>query len=210
MLKGYWIPHLDVGNPEGFQDYRTTADAAHKRFGSRLLARGGRCEVVEGKMRSRNILREFKSFEEALAFYRSPDYSRARPLRASYSECDFPIVEGYDGPQPPPIGTSPVAADLKGYWIGHVDVSDPEGYKQYQAANAAPFGKFGARFLVRGGRCEIMEGYARSRAVVIEFPSYQAALDCYRSPDYQAAAAIRKRYAATDLIIVEGCDPSQH
>jgi len=210
MPKGYWIPHLDVSNPEGFQAYRTTADAAHERFGSKLLARGGRSEVVEGKMRSRNILREFNSFDEALAFYRSPDYSHARPLRALHSVCDFPIVEGYDGPQPPPIGTPPAAGARKGYWIGHVDVSDPEGYKPYQAANATAFGKFGARFLVRGGRCEMMEGHVRSRSVVLEFPSYEAALACYRSPDYQAAAALRKGKAALDLIVIEAFDPSQH
>ena len=42
MPKGYWIPHLDVSNPEGFQAYREMADAGHKRFGSKLLARGGR------------------------------------------------------------------------------------------------------------------------------------------------------------------------
>ena len=39
----------------------------------------------------------------------------------------------------------------KGYWIARVDVSDPEGYQQYVAANAAAFRKFGARFIVRGG-----------------------------------------------------------
>ena len=40
----------------------------------------------------------------------------------------------------------------KGYWIAHVDVADPEGYKAYFAANAEPFAKYGARFLVRSGR----------------------------------------------------------
>ena len=85
MPKGYWIPHLDVSNPEGFQAYRNMADAAHERFGSKLLARAGRSELVEGKLRSRNVLREFNSFDEALAFYRGPDYSRARPLRAPHS-----------------------------------------------------------------------------------------------------------------------------
>ena len=107
MPKGYWIPHLDVSNPQGFQAYRDMADAAHKRFGSKLLARGGRREVVEGKMRARNVLREFNSYDEAQAFYRGPDYSRAHPLREPHSVCDFLIVEGYDGPQPPPIGTPP-------------------------------------------------------------------------------------------------------
>ena len=163
MPKGYWIPHLDVQDMKGFQAYRDMADAGHKRFGSKLLARGGRREVVEGHMRARNVLREFNSYDEALAYYRGPDYSRAHPLREPYSECDFLIVEGYDGPQPPPIGTPPAAGKLKGYWLAHVDISDPEGYKPYQAKNAVAFGKFGARFLVRGGRQEVTEGRARSR-----------------------------------------------
>ena len=206
MPKGYWIPHLDVGNPEGFQAYRTTADAAHEHFGSKLLVRSGRREVMEGKMRSRNVVREFNSFDEALAFYRGPEYSRARPLRAPHSVCDFLIVEGYDGPQPPPIGTPPAATARKGYWIAHVDVTDPEGYKPYQVANATAFGKFGARFLVRGGRQEVTEGHARSRSVVIEFPSYEAALACYRSPDYQAAKTLRMGKAEIDLVVIEGYD----
>jgi uncharacterized protein (DUF1330 family) len=206
MPKGYWIPHLDVSNPEGFQAYRTTADAGHKRFGSKLLARGGRREVVEGKMRARNVLREFNSYDEALAYYRGAEYSRAHVLREGHAVCDFLIAEGYDGPQPPPIGTPPAAGARKGYWIAHVDVTDPEGYKPYQTANATAFGKFGARFVVRGGRQEVTEGRARSRSVVIEFPSYEAALACYRSPDYQAAKALRMGKAEIDLVVIEGYD----
>jgi uncharacterized protein (DUF1330 family) len=210
MPKGYWIPHLDVSDPQGFQAYRDMADAAHKRFGSKLLARGGRREVVEGKMRSRNVLREFNSYDEAQAFYRGPDYSRAHPLREPHSVCDFLIVEGYDGVQPAPIGTPPAAAALKGYWIAHVDVTDPEGYKPYIAANKAAFGKFGARYLVLAGRCEVTEGRQRSRTVVLEFPSYEAALACYRSADYQAAAKLRQGKADVDLVVIEGVDPAQH
>ena len=150
MAKGYWIPHLDVSNPQGFQAYRDTADAWHKTNGSKLLARGGRSEVMEGKMRSRNVIREYDSFDVAVEAYHSPEYSRAHPLREPHSQCDFPIVEGYDGPQPAPVGTPPAAGPRKGYWIAHVDITDAEGYKAYQAANAKPFGMFGARFLVRG------------------------------------------------------------
>ena len=72
----------------------------------------------------------------------------------------------------------------KGYWIARVD-GRSGGYKAYVAANAEPFRKFGARFLVRGGQFEAVEGTSRSRNVVIEFPSYQAALDCWNSPEYQ-------------------------
>ncbi len=95
----------------------------------------------------------------------------------------------------------------KGYWIAHGDISDPGTYERYKAANAAPFAAFGARFVVRGGDQTVAEGTARSRTVVIEFPSYQAALDCYNSPEYQAALAIRAPISTSDLVIVEGYDP---
>jgi uncharacterized protein (DUF1330 family) len=209
MPKGYWIPHLDVSNPEGFQAYRTMADADHARFGSRLLARAGRREVVEGKMRSRNVLREFNSYDEALAYYHGPEYSRAHRLREGHAECDFLIVEGYDGPQPAPIGTPPPAAALKGYWIAHIDLTDPEGYKPYIAANKTAFGKFGVRYLVLAGRCQVTEGRQRSRTVVLEFPSYEAALACYRSPEFQAAAKLRQGTAEVDLLVIEGYNPAQ-
>ena len=140
MPKGYWIPHLDVSNPEGFQAYRDTADAAHKRFGSKLLARGGRREVVEGVMRARNVLREFNSYEEAHEFYHGPEYSKAHPLREPHSVCDFLIVEGYSGPQPKVAKKAPQPAALRGYWIAHIDVLDPEGYGLYQDAVGAVFG----------------------------------------------------------------------
>jgi uncharacterized protein (DUF1330 family) len=97
----------------------------------------------------------------------------------------------------------------KAYWIGHVDVTDPEGYKAYMAADMVPFGKFGGRFLVRGGTREMVEGKVRGRAVVLEFPSYEAALACYRSSDYQAAKKLRDGKSEIDLIIVEGYDGPQ-
>ena len=96
------------------------------------------------------------------------------------------------------------AAANKGYWIGHIDVTDAEGYKPYMVADQAPFGLFGGRYLVRGGKQEIPEGKTRSRTVVLEFPSYDAALACFRSPGYQAAKKLRDGKAEFDLVIVEG------
>ena len=94
----------------------------------------------------------------------------------------------------------------KGYWIGRVDVDDMDVYKTYVAANAAPFAEFGARFLIRGGQFQTPEGTSRSRNVVIEFPSYQAALDCYNSDSYQAAKALRDPVSTGDIVIIEGYD----
>jgi uncharacterized protein (DUF1330 family) len=97
----------------------------------------------------------------------------------------------------------------KGYWIARVDVDDAGKYKAYVEANAGPFKRFGARFLVRAGRFENPEGTSRSRNVVIEFPSYQAALDCWNSPAYQAARKLRLPVSAIDLVIIEGYEGPQ-
>ncbi|HXF54258.1 MAG TPA: DUF1330 domain-containing protein [Hyphomicrobiaceae bacterium] len=97
----------------------------------------------------------------------------------------------------------------KGYWVALVDVSDPEGYKAYIAENANAFRKYGARFLVRGGACEAAEGKPRSRVVVIEFPTFEAALQCYRSPEYARAMALRQGKSVMDLAIVEGYEGPQ-
>lgn len=97
----------------------------------------------------------------------------------------------------------------KGYWIARVDVTDPEAYQKYVRANGEAFAKFGARFLVRGGDSECVEGNARARNVVIEFPSYRAARDCYHSPEYQRAMAFRRAAAESDILIVEGYEGAQ-
>jgi uncharacterized protein (DUF1330 family) len=97
----------------------------------------------------------------------------------------------------------------KGYWIARVDVSDPDGYQQYVAANAAAFRKFGARFIVRGGSFEAPEGVARSRNVVLEFKDYETAVACYHSPEYQAAKALRVDRSEADLLIIQGYDGPQ-
>ncbi len=111
----------------------------------------------------------------------------------------------------------------KGYWVARVDVRDAESYKDYVAANGAAFAKFGGRFLVRGGTMETVAGTSRARNVVLEFPSYQAALDCWRSSEYQEAKALdcwrsseyqeakakQKGGADMDVIVIEGYDGPQ-
>lgn len=94
----------------------------------------------------------------------------------------------------------------KGYWVAHVDVDDPERYKDYISANAAPFRDFGARFLVRGGEQDQREGSLRRRTVVIEFQDIETARACYDSLAYQQAKALRDPVSRGDLVIVEGYD----
>jgi uncharacterized protein (DUF1330 family) len=97
----------------------------------------------------------------------------------------------------------------KGYWIVRVDVTDLEKYQTYIAANAEPLNKYGARFLVRGGRFESMEGSSRARNAVVEFPSYEAALECWKSAEYQRAIKLREPVSTIDLLVIEGYEGSQ-
>ena len=94
----------------------------------------------------------------------------------------------------------------KGYWIAHVNITDPERYKDYIAANAAPLKKHGARFLVRNGEHIVPEGQllAGRRHVIIEFASYAVAKACYDSPEYQAAVRIRQQASTGEFVIIEG------
>ena len=97
----------------------------------------------------------------------------------------------------------------KGYWVVFADVSDPEGYKEYVAANGKALAKYGARFLARGGQTEPKEGQPKSRVIVVEFPSYKAALECYHSPEYAAAMKLRQGKSLWDMAVTEGYDGPQ-
>jgi uncharacterized protein (DUF1330 family) len=92
----------------------------------------------------------------------------------------------------------------KGYWMFHTTVTDPNSYAKYIERDGEAFAKYGARFLVRGGAFRPVEGTARERHVIIEFESYETALACYESPEYQAAFQFRRNAAITDLVIIQG------
>ncbi len=95
----------------------------------------------------------------------------------------------------------------KGYWIAHVEVRDLDAYQAYIQGARASFERHGARFLVRGGAAETMEGEpVGSRHVVIEFPSFAEAKACWASEGYQAAREHRLPVSAARITIVEGAD----
>ncbi len=199
MAKGYWIARVDVIDPDGYKAYVAANAEPFRKYGTRFLVRGGTSETVEGSSRSRNVVLEFSDLATALACYRSPEYAAAIKLREGRSVADVVAVEGVEAT---PVARRP--ASPKGYWVARADVTDPQGYQAYVAADAAAFTKFGGRFLVRAGRFETLEGTSRSRNIVIEFADLATALACFRSPEYQPAAALRRGKATFDLIIIEG------
>jgi uncharacterized protein (DUF1330 family) len=98
---------------------------------------------------------------------------------------------------------------VKGYWIARLNVHDQIAYEEYRKRNAIAFGLFGGKFLVRGGPFHCVVGEARQHNVVIEFPSHDAAIACYRSPEYQDAMQYLKAGCEVDLVIIGAYDGPQ-
>jgi uncharacterized protein (DUF1330 family) len=92
----------------------------------------------------------------------------------------------------------------KGYIIARIDVTDPELYRRYTDVTPTAAAAFGGRFLVRGGRCEQLEGEGRARQVVIEFPSYAAAKAFYDSEAYRSVLQFALAGSIRELVVVEG------
>jgi uncharacterized protein (DUF1330 family) len=97
----------------------------------------------------------------------------------------------------------------KGYWLARLTVTDASAYGEYRRHNEAIYAKFGARFIVRGGKAEAAIGPGRQHNVVIEFGSYDEAVACFHSPDYQAAAQLLETACEIDIVICEGYEGAQ-
>lgn len=88
-------------------------------------------------------------------------------------------------------------------WIAHVDVTDDEKYGEYIKVASTAIPAHGGVFIARGGRHQQMEGRDRARNVVARFPTFEAAVACYNSPEYQAVVEIAKGASDRNLSIVE-------
>ena len=200
-MNGYLIARFDMTDPKkapaAYKKYVEAAGPAYADTQARFLVRGGKAELMEGEMRTRNVVIEYPTLANAYACYQSKTYQAAREHRLPVAEGEIVIVEGM-------VKARPAQASGKGYWIARYDVRDMTEYKKYIEAGASAYVEHEALFLVRGGPHQAMEGQARGRNVVIEFPSVQHALDCYHSDTYQKAREHRLPVSVGDIVIVEG------
>jgi uncharacterized protein (DUF1330 family) len=100
---------------------------------------------------------------------------------------------------------------MPAYWVARSKINDPVEYKKYTDLVPGIIAKFGGKVMARGGRHQIMEGPDKfQRFVVIEFPTFEQGVACFTSPEYDRAAAFRRKGAGeVETIIVEGGDPSR-
>jgi uncharacterized protein (DUF1330 family) len=100
MAKGYWIASGEVSDMEVYKKYIKANAKPFAQFGARFLVRSGEGKIKEGTIKSRTIVLEFSSYENALACYDSDAYQKAKNIRLPVAEMNLFIVRGYDGPQP--------------------------------------------------------------------------------------------------------------
>jgi len=96
---------------------------------------------------------------------------------------------------------------MAAYVLAEVEVTNPDGYKEYTAQVPATIARYGGRFLVRGGASEALEGdWPQRRRVMLEFPTMDAARKWWHSPEYEKPKAMRQAASRGKLLLMEGAD----
>ena len=94
---------------------------------------------------------------------------------------------------------------MTAYVIVDIEVSDPEGYKEYVKLAPEAVKLYGGKYIARGGQNETLEGeWQAKRLVILEFPSVEHAKNWLNSSEYAPARALRHKYAKTNMVVVEG------
>jgi uncharacterized protein (DUF1330 family) len=94
---------------------------------------------------------------------------------------------------------------MAAYFIADIDVHDPAGMREYLETVPGTLAKYGGRYVVRGGKFEVVEGnWQPTRVVMLEFPSMEQARNWYDCAEYSDMKAARLNSARTDMVLVEG------
>jgi uncharacterized protein (DUF1330 family) len=98
---------------------------------------------------------------------------------------------------------------MSAYWLARAKITDPTTYKKYTDRVPDIVSRHGGKILARGGRYQVMEGPQNfQRFVVIEFPTFEQAVACFESPEYQEASIFRRAGGVVENVIVDGGDPT--
>jgi len=94
---------------------------------------------------------------------------------------------------------------MSAYVIVEIDITDPIGYEEYKKQAAATVHKYGGKYIVRGGKTEVLEGdWHPKRLVILQFESMQHAKEWLHCEEYREPRKLRHRTAKTKMVLVEG------
>lgn len=98
---------------------------------------------------------------------------------------------------------------MSAYVIVEIEVTDPVGYEEYKKQAAATVHTYGGKYIVRGGKTEVLEGnWKPKRIVVLEFPTMERAKEWLNCPEYAEPRKLRHKTAKTNMLVIEGFDDS--
>jgi uncharacterized protein (DUF1330 family) len=96
---------------------------------------------------------------------------------------------------------------MSAYVIVEIDITDPVGYEEYKKQASATVHKYGGKYIVRGGKAEVLEGdWNPNRIVILQFESMDRAKDWLNCGEYREPRKLRHKTAKTNMIVVEGFD----
>ena len=94
---------------------------------------------------------------------------------------------------------------MKGYWVSlYTKIENQENLKKYAETVTPIIKSYGGVALVRGGKNTAYEGEKFIRTVIWEFPSYQKAVECHDSKEYQAGGDLAKKTTVRHMQVIEG------
>jgi len=94
-MSAYIIVEVEVKDPVKYEDYKKLTPASISAYGGRFIVRGGKAELIEGKLEPKRIVvLEFENSERAKAWWNSPEYSDAKKLRHATAESRMILIEG--------------------------------------------------------------------------------------------------------------------
>jgi len=105
---------------------------------------------------------------------------------------------------------------MSAYVIVEIDVIDPVEYEEYKKQAAATVHKYGGKYIVRGGKTEVLEGdWQPKRIVILRFDSIDRAKEWLHCEEYRDPRKLRHKTAKTNMLVVEGFDdetisPTKH
>ena len=94
---------------------------------------------------------------------------------------------------------------MPAYVLADLEVLDAEGFETYKQMVPATIAQYGGRYIVRGGKIDVVEGtWSPKRLVILEFPSMEKAKAWMDSAEYAQPKALRRQCARTQMLLVEG------
>ncbi len=97
-MAAYWVARATINDPVEYKKYTDRVPDIVRKHGGKVLARGGRYQIMEGPHDfHRFVVIEFPTFEQGVACFQSPEYQEAAAFRRGGSGVvENVIVEGGD------------------------------------------------------------------------------------------------------------------